>query len=90
MFSMNRTCPSCGNRFEKEEGYFIGAMIIAYFVGTMLALPTLLVAVFVMQVEFPIALLIACIQMLVCGLILFRFSRLAWINIEDYGSKKLK
>ncbi len=65
-------------------------MIIAYFVGTMLALPTLLVAVFVMQVEFPIALLIACIQMLVCGLILFRFSRLAWINIEDYGSKKLK
>ena len=90
LFSMNRVCPVCGNRFEKEEGYFMGAMIIAYFVGTLLALPTLLIAVFVMQVEFPIAVMLASLQMVVLGLFLFRFSRLAWINIENYGSQKLK
>ena len=87
---MNRVCPVCGNRFEKEEGYFMGAMIIAYFVGTLLALPTLLIAVFVMQVEFPIAVMLASLQMVVFGLFLFRLSRLAWINIENYGSQKLK
>ena len=87
---MNRICPSCGNRYEKEEGYFVGAMILAYFIGTLLALPTLLIAVFVMQVEFPVAVAVASLQMILCGLILFRFSRIAWINLEHFGAQKLR
>ena len=89
MFAMERVCPSCKNRYEKEEGYFVGAMILAYFVGTLLALPTLLIAVFMMQVEFPLAVAAASLQMIICGLFLFRYSRIAWINLESFGTQKL-
>ena len=27
---MNETCPSCNYRFEREPGYFIGAMYLSY------------------------------------------------------------
>ena len=27
---MNKACPSCGNTFEKEPGFFYGAMYVAY------------------------------------------------------------
>ena len=32
-YAMNPTCPHCGLRFEREPGYFLGAMMVAYFVG---------------------------------------------------------
>ncbi len=28
-FAMHERCPACGYRFEREEGYWLGAMIIA-------------------------------------------------------------
>jgi len=27
---MNEHCPHCGLRFEREQGYFLGAMYISY------------------------------------------------------------
>jgi len=41
---MHESCPACGYRFEKEPGYFIGAMYVSY----ALAVPAyaLLVALF--------------------------------------------
>src|SRR4029453_4883627 len=34
-FGMTETCPACGLRFERESGYFTGAMYVSY----ILALP---------------------------------------------------
>jgi uncharacterized protein (DUF983 family) len=30
LFSLNRQCPSCGLKLEKEEGFFLGAMALNY------------------------------------------------------------
>ncbi len=30
---MNERCPVCSLKFEREEGYFLGAMVIDYGVG---------------------------------------------------------
>jgi len=30
LFELNRECPECGMRFEKEEGFFLGAMALNY------------------------------------------------------------
>lgn len=27
---MNETCPHCGHKFEREPGYFFGAMFVSY------------------------------------------------------------
>src|SRR3712207_2725300 len=36
LLTPRETCPVCGHRFEREPGYFIGAMYASYF----LAVPT--------------------------------------------------
>ena len=33
MFSMNEPCPVCGLRFERETGYWTGAMVASYALG---------------------------------------------------------
>src|SRR5262245_56913727 len=30
LFAMHRCCPVCGLRFEREQGYFVGAMYVSY------------------------------------------------------------
>jgi len=30
VFELNRECPSCGLKFEKDEGFFLGAMALNY------------------------------------------------------------
>ena len=33
LFSMNEVCPVCGLRFEREPGYWTGAMVASYALG---------------------------------------------------------
>ncbi len=82
VFRMHAQCPNCGNRFEKESGYFIGAMIASYFICAFLALPTLLLAIFKSDLEILPALGITTLQVILLQPILFRYSRILWINIE--------
>jgi uncharacterized protein (DUF983 family) len=79
---MNPACTECGVRFERESGYFIGAMIASYFLGVFLALPTLLAAVFAYEFPMNQALVFSSIQILVLQPFLFRTSRILWIRIE--------
>lgn len=37
---MNPTCPSCSNKFEKEPGFFFGAMYVSYALGVVEAILT--------------------------------------------------
>ena len=82
-------CPSCGHKFEKEEGYYIGAMIISYFVTAFLALPTLLIGLFRYQWEFNALMGLVCIQILITGPIIYRYSKLVWIHIEERFTEHL-
>ena len=42
MPKMHETCPECNYRFEREPGYFIGAMYISYALAVLLGLPSFL------------------------------------------------
>jgi len=39
MFAMNDPCPVCGLIFQREEGYFLGAMYVSYILSAMIVLP---------------------------------------------------
>ena len=80
---MNDSCSECGHQFEREEGFFLGAMILSYFLSTLLALPVLLLTVFKYDLEFPVALLIAAAVMLVTSPVIYRYSKLVWIHVEE-------
>jgi uncharacterized protein (DUF983 family) len=81
-YSINRTCPVCDLRFEKEEGYFFGPMIISYFVTLLFALPVLLFLVFKMEAEAGTGMLAAGALIVVLGPIFYRYAKLIWLHLE--------
>ena len=82
IYAMNKTCPACGFRFEKEPGYFLGALVAAYFIGAFTVVPTIVVTVFVLRMELSKALGIGIAQCLICHPFLFRYSKLTWLYVE--------
>src|SRR3989442_8573127 len=47
VFTMNAACSACGHRFERETGFFQGAMYVSYALGIGEAVVLVLVAMFV-------------------------------------------
>ncbi|MEO1033304.1 hypothetical protein [Winogradskyella sp.] len=43
---MNKTCDKCGYKFEKEPGFFFGAMYVSYALGVAEALITVTVGAY--------------------------------------------
>src|SRR2546423_1995182 len=82
--AMNDTCPVCGHRFEREPGYFLGAMYASYFMGipTLLVLTGLLKWLVVPSWEWHWVVLTAALPFLVLVPTLFRYSRMIWLHMD--------
>jgi uncharacterized protein (DUF983 family) len=83
-FTMARVCPRCGLLFEREEGGFLGAIVINYTVA-LVAWGVLLVLW--LAIDLPdlhvVALTIASIALVVGALLLFYpFSKTIWAAVE--------
>lgn len=78
---MNETCSTCQLRFEREPGYFLGAMSFSYVFGFLFVLPTFLYLLFS---DYPLYLvvLIPAIQVLPISPFLFRYSRLLYLHMD--------
>jgi uncharacterized protein (DUF983 family) len=81
--TMNEHCPVCGHRFEREQGYFLGAMYASYF----LAIPVLGLLAWGVHLLLPewrweFAVVIALVPFLFLVPILFRYSRVIWMHID--------
>lgn len=82
--SMHPTCPACGLRFEREHGYFTGAMYVSY----ILALPVLAVCVGLVYVlapalSFEATMGVAALLFLPFVPLIFRYSRILWIHLDQ-------
>ncbi len=83
-FAMHPSCPVCGLRFEREQGYFTGAMYVSY----MLALPVvavcaLLVYLVAPGLSFEATIGIAALLFLPFVPLIFRYSRILWIHLDQ-------
>jgi uncharacterized protein (DUF983 family) len=80
--SMNPTCPVCGLVFEREQGYFTGAMVVSY----ILAVPILGLMVIVLMalahLDAVPALLIGDTAYLLLVPFIFRYSRVVWLHFD--------
>jgi len=80
---MNERCPVCDLKFEREEGYFLGAMYISY--GLALILIIALAALLGLVLHWSIQ------KSVIWGVILFvplapsitLFSRVLWIYLDQ-------
>lgn len=81
--AMNERCPVCGLKFDREQGYFVGAAYVSY--GISLA-PVLLLVLFfwkVVRLEYDKALFAAVGAYLPFVPIVVRMSRVLWIHIDQ-------
>ena len=87
-FDMHQKCPGCGYVFEREVGYFVGAIyinIIATF-AIILSGAGLMAWYFAPSLMTMIA--VWCIFSVLFPLFFFRYSRSVWLNLDHFFSKK--
>jgi uncharacterized protein (DUF983 family) len=83
MFAMNDPCPHCGLLFQREEGYFLGAMYVSYGIATVI----LTVLFFTAKALLPgwdsiqVALLVMLLYLPLSPAV-FRYSRVVWIYLD--------
>ncbi len=79
-FTMNDPCPKCGLLFQREEGYFLGAMYCSYILGVAILTPTffLLSALLPHWTGIQVAAL-SLVPYLPLMPAVFRYSRVLWI-----------
>jgi uncharacterized protein (DUF983 family) len=86
-FTMAERCPRCGMRFEREEGFFLGAYVVN-FAATEGLLLAVLVAYVLVQAnradDVPIVPVVGAAigAAVLMPLIFYPFSRTIWVAIE--------
>jgi hypothetical protein len=81
--TMNDPCPVCGLVFQREEGYFLGAMYVSYVLSTVIlgALYLGAIAVLPTRDNLPVTLTMLLLYLPLMPAV-FRYSRVLWIYFE--------
>ncbi|MDK2772103.1 MAG: DUF983 domain-containing protein [Flavobacterium sp.] len=85
---MNKACKNCGFTFEKEPGFFFGAMFVSYALGVAEALITYFILRPFFEKNFDLN-MFPFIMIVLLALMFFniRLSRMIWIYIfKNYKS----
>lgn len=82
LYRMHKKCPACDLKFEREQGYYLGSMIVAYALSAMSVIPTIVYLHFKSEVDFPMIVIVPCVQVALLNPLLFMYSRLAWLYID--------
>ncbi len=86
---INHQCPACGFVIQKEEGYFIGAMIAAYFFSFFAAIPVFLIGYFMLEADLVLLTVLCCVVIALTGPLFYRIAVLFWLWLETNLQAKL-
>jgi len=81
-YSMNALCPHCGFKFEKEPGYFMGAVFAGYIIVFFSLLPTIVFGLLIKELSLSEMIFVGVSQILIMHPLLFRFSKLIWLYLD--------
>ena len=80
---MNRTCPVCGIAFEREPGYFLGAMYFSYAMVVAAATPVVVIGLS-LGWSYPVIGAAAGVLLVLLAVPLFRYSRVIWLHFDQH------
>jgi uncharacterized protein (DUF983 family) len=80
--TMHAVCPHCGLKFEREEGYWLGALYVNYALGLMVLLPVVGILLFYDVSEWTIV-TVSAIELVVLTPLIVRYSRLVWMYVDQ-------
>lgn len=78
---MNEVCPACNESFMREPGFYFGAMYASYGLTVMLGLLLFVLMVWLLKIEVIFFLITFSLLVFVLMPVMYRFSRLIWINL---------
>jgi uncharacterized protein (DUF983 family) len=85
--TMNDPCPVCGLIFQREEGYFLGAMYCSYLISSVvLGVLYFVCAALLPNLRGEVLVLVALVPFFPLVPAVFRYSRVLWIYVERAGS----
>jgi len=81
-FRMYPNCPHCGLKFEKEQGYFVGAIYVNYAATVLLAVPGFFVLDAFTNITINRQLSIWIPFSIIFPLLFFHHSRSLWLALD--------
>lgn len=84
---MRERCPVCGLKFEREPGYFTGAMYASYFLGIFSTTPAWLFMLMA-GASYTAILIVGFSLVIVLMPLYFHYSRVLWMHIDAYFNPK--
>jgi uncharacterized protein (DUF983 family) len=85
-FTMHERCGACGLRYEREQGYFVGAIYVNYALTVALGLGGVLLLDRLVGLSLRTQLAVAVPVMLLAPLVFFRHARSLWLAIGFLAS----
>ena len=88
---MNASCPVCGLVFERESGYFAGAMVVSYALAVPILAAMVIALITLGGLDVVVALIIGNTAYLVLVPFIFRYSRVVWLHLDwliDPGERR--
>lgn len=79
---MNTACPVCGLVFDREPGYFAGAMVVSYGLAVPILAAMVIALIKVGGLDVVVALIIGNTAYLVLVPFIFRYSRVVWLHLD--------
>ena len=80
---MNSECAACGLRFEREPGYFTGAMYASYTIGIFAIMPVW-IAMLASGVGLAPIMTFVVVALLLVAPVSFHYSRVLWMHVDCY------
>ncbi len=87
-FEMHRKCSGCGYAFEREAGYFVGAIYINIIATFAIILSGAGLMAWYLSPALVTMIAVWCFFSVLFPLFFFRYSRSVWLNLDHVFSKK--
>jgi len=91
LVTMNTTCPVCGFVFDRESGYFAGAMVVSYALAVPILAAIVIGLITLGGLDAVVALIVGNTAYLVLVPFIFRYSRVLWLHLDwliDPGERR--
>ena len=82
LWRIHERCPVCKLQYEREPGFFYGAMYFSYGLGLVFGAPTA-IALFLYGVDEVVIFFVVVAELAALSPLIFRYSRIAWLYFDQ-------
>lgn len=85
---LREKCFVCGFSFQPEPGFYLGAMMVSFFVTAAVTIPPMILLK-MLDVDMAVLLTFPFVEFIFVGGFLMFYSRILWVHLEYSTMKKL-